>query len=117
MAIEKNSTLMNVAHRAVYPWVALTESALEFGNIANGDVFPAYSKSRNREVKGRSQTEDAKKMLNLYLIGGNVGTCKWEWPGGEKNITRAWEKGEGGDSWFGCPKLGIAASHPLELKS
>ena len=70
--------IMNVAHRAIYPWVALRESALEFGKIANGDIFPAYTKSRNREVKGISQTEDAKKMLNLYLIGGDVGMCKWE---------------------------------------
>lgn len=94
-AFEKSNTLMNVARRAVYPWVVLKECALEFGKIANGDIFPAYTKSRNREVKGISQTEDAKKMLNLYLIGGDVSTCKWEWPGGEKNITGAWEKGEG----------------------
>ena len=78
LAFEKNSKLMNVACRAIYPWVALRESALEFGTIADSDIFPAYTMSRNREVKGRRQPEGGREMLNSCLIGGDVGTFKRE---------------------------------------
>lgn len=39
LAFEKNSRLMNVVHRDIYPWVTLREGAQEFVKLANNGVF------------------------------------------------------------------------------
>lgn len=84
-------------------WVALREGALEFEKLQTVVFFPHVPWTEIGKTE-RSRTEDRRKMLNLCLIGSDVGPSKWEWSVGRGEVHWSLDKGQGCDPQFRSPQ-------------